>query len=179
MATRRGCHRRSRAEQEAARARQRRYRAAQRFKPGSVELLLVAEAPPASLDRYFYFADVREHDSLFRHVAREILNREPTRESKPALLAELQRAGVFLIDLKLDPTDGSPLAEHVPSLVRRIRRLQPEKIILIKATVYDAAFAPLRDAGLPVVDERVPFPGSGQQARFREAFRRARRKRPR
>ena len=138
----------------------------------------MAEAPPASLDRYFYFTDVRAHDSLFRHVASELLKREPSRENKAELLGLLRDAGVFLIDLKLDPTDGSPLADHVPSLLRRVRRLEPEKIVLIKATVYDAAFVPLRDAGLPVVDERVPFPGSGQQARFREAFRRARRKRP-
>jgi hypothetical protein len=39
-------------------------------------------------------------------------------------------------------------------------------VILIKATVYDVAFYALREARLPVVDERVPFPGSGQQKRF-------------
>jgi hypothetical protein len=125
------------------------------------------------------FTDVRSHDSLFRHVVSEILRREPSRENKAELLGLLRDAGVFLIDLKLDRTDGSPLASHVPSLIRRVRRLQPHKIILIKATVYDAAYRPLRDAGFPVVDVRVPFPGSGQQARFREAFRTARRKRPR
>ena len=43
-------------------------------------------------------------------------------------------------------------------------------MILIKAPVYDAAFAPLRDAGLTVVDVKVPFPGSGQQKRFEEQF---------
>jgi hypothetical protein len=42
--------------------------------------------------------------------------------------------------------------------------------VLIKATVYDAAFEPLAKAGLPVVDEPVPFPGSGQQRRFEKAF---------
>jgi hypothetical protein len=36
------------------------------FKPESVDLLLVAEAPPSTLDRYFYVPDVREEDSLFR-----------------------------------------------------------------------------------------------------------------
>jgi hypothetical protein len=158
------------AAQAARPARQRRYRAARRFRPVTVRLLLVAEAPPASLDRYFYFTDVRAHDSLFRHVASEILGREPSRENKAEILRLLRDAGVFLIDLKLDPTDGSPLASHVPSLIRRVRRLQPHKIILIKATVYDAAYRPLRDAGFPVADVRVPFPGSGQQARFRDAF---------
>jgi hypothetical protein len=41
------------AGQAARLARQRRYRAARRFRPETVRLLLVAEAPPASLDRYF------------------------------------------------------------------------------------------------------------------------------
>jgi hypothetical protein len=45
--------RKSAEEREQARAR--RELAAQRHKPEKVDLLLVAEAPPASLDRYFYF----------------------------------------------------------------------------------------------------------------------------
>lgn len=162
-----------------ARARQRRRRAAQRFRPDKVKLLLVAEAPPAALDRYFYFTDVREQDSLFRYVARAILKKEPTRENKPQLLAELRDRGVFLIDLSLDPRDASALAGHVPGLLRRARQLNPAKIVLIKTTVYDAAYGSLRDAGLPVSAERVPFPGSGQQRRFEEAFARALRRRPR
>lgn len=169
----------ARAAREAERLRRRRYRAARRFRPEKIKLLLIAEAPPASPDRYFYFPQVREHDSLFRHVARELLKQEPTRANKAELLGRLAENGVFLIDLTLDPTDGSPLADHVSSLLRRVRRLRPDKIILIKASVYDAAFERLHAAGLPVVDQRVPFPGSGQQARFRDAFRRARRRRPR
>ena len=34
----------------------------------------------------------------------------------------------------------------------------------------DYAFAALRDGNFPVVDERVPFPGSGQQRRFETAL---------
>jgi hypothetical protein len=48
--------------------------------------------------------------------------------------------GVFMIDLKLDPVDGSQRADAVPSLIRHIRRLRPAKIIVIKATAYDAAY---------------------------------------
>lgn len=154
-------------------ARRRRERAARKYKPARVKLLLIAEAPPSALDRYFYFDDVRAQDSLFRYVARSILGVEPTRENKAHLLARLRDLGVFLIDLKPDPIDGTPLSESVPGLVRRARRLTPGKVILIKATVYDAAFTALREARLLVVDERVPFPGSGQQRRFQVAFARA------
>jgi hypothetical protein len=154
-------------------ARRRREQAAALCRPADVQLLLVAEAPPSAPERYFYFEDVREHDSLFRYVARAITGQEPTRTSKAELLAQLRERGVFLIDLKQDPIDGSPLATEVEGLIERIREIRPDSIILIKASVYDAAFDPLRRAGLPVVDERVPFPGSGQQRRFEEAFARA------
>lgn len=159
-------------------ARERRTRAARRFKPEKVKLLLVAEAPPGAVERYFYFPEVTEHDSLFRYVVRAILKTEATRVNKAELLGELRDRGVFLVDLKRDPVDGTSLRDAVPDLLRRVKLLAPEKIILIKATVHDAAYLPLVEAGLPVVAERVPFPGSGQQRRFEEAFARALRRRP-
>jgi hypothetical protein len=86
-------------------ARRRRERAARKYQPGAVKLLLVAEAPPSALDRYFYFGDVTTQDSLFRYVARAILRTEPMRSNKAELLARLRERGVFLIDLKLEPVD--------------------------------------------------------------------------
>ena len=145
---------------------QRREQAAKQYQPEAIRLLLVAESPPTALDRYFYFEDVTAQDSLFRYVIRSILGAEPTRARKPELLARLRDAGVFLIDLKPDPLDGRSLRQNVPELVPRIVSLDPHSVILIKATVYDAAFVALQRRGLPVVDERVPFPGSGQQKRY-------------
>lgn len=164
---------------EATRARRRRQRAARKYRPDHVKLLLVAEAPPAALDRYFYFEHVPTQDSLFRYVVRSILKAEPTRRNKAELLGELRDRGVYLIDLKLDPVDGKLIAMEVPGLVRRVRALDPDKVIVIKSSVYDLVREPLVDAGLPIIDERVPFPGSGQQRRFEEAFARALRRRPR
>lgn len=159
-------------------ARRRRDRAARKYLPADIKLLLVAEAPPAALDRYFYFEDVTTQDSLFRYVARAILRVEPIRSTKPALLAQLQACGVFLIDVKRDPVGAQPLADEIPQLLRRIRRLKPAKIIVIKASVFDLARDPIVSAGLPLIDERVPFPGSGQQRRFVAAFQRALKRAP-
>jgi hypothetical protein len=159
-------------------ARRRRDRAARKYLPADIKLLLVAEAPPAALDRYFYFEDVTTQDSLFRYVARVILRVEPTRSTKGELLAQLRARGVFLIDLKRDPVDAQPLADEIPQLLRRIRRLKPEKIIVIKASVFDLVRDPLISAGLSLIDERVPFPGSGQQRRFVAAFLRALKRAP-
>lgn len=72
------------------------------------------------------------------------------------MLSRLRELGVFLVDLKPEPGDRRPLHALVPDLVGRVRDLDPEAVILIKATVYDAAFSVLRREGLPVVDERIP-----------------------
>lgn len=155
----------------ATQARRRRDAAAAKFKPEPIELLLVAEAPPSSLDRYFYFEDVRDQDSLFRHVVRATLAIEPSRTKKASELQQLADRGVFLIDLKPEPkSPGETLEAYVPDLAIRAAALNPRHVLTIKANVCDLAQQPLRAAGLQVVDQRVPFPGSGQQRRFLEAM---------
>lgn len=157
-----------------AAARQRRRAAAGKYRPDSVRLLLIAEAPPSDLDRYFYFEDVGKHDSLFRYVVQTVLREPPSRAAKSAQLARLSNAGVFLIDLKTEPkVADEPLDAHVPDLVARATALTPNHVITIKANVCDLCQGPLRAAGLDVSDERVPFPGSGQQRRFIEGVTRA------
>ena len=153
-------------------ARRRRRDAAGRWRPEHVDLLLVVEAPPSALDRYFYFEDVRAHDSLFRFVVEGALGERPTRDKAPYLDA-LRERGIFLIDLAVDPFDDGRTAipAAVPGLARRINAIEPREVLLIGARVYDAAFATLSRAGLPVVDLRLPYPGSGQQRRFLEGFR--------
>jgi len=149
-----------------AEARRRRELAAAAFQPAHVRTLLVAEAPPSALDRYFYFLDVDVQDSLFRHVVEATFGENPTRDKLPWLDA-LKAEGYFLIDLSPDPfRDPNVLPPLLPDLVRRCKELKPERIVLIKVNVYDLAYPVLRDAGLPVVDVRLPFPGSGQQRRF-------------
>jgi hypothetical protein len=105
-------------------------------------------------------------------VVRTVLDEEPCR-AKAAQLARLRDCGVFLIDLKTDPKQGNEsLAPYVRDLVRRAVPLEPEHVIPIKANVCALTQAPLRAAGLRVSDERVPFPGSGQQRKFETAMRR-------
>ena len=59
-------------------------------------------SPPGAPDRYFYFEDVTEQDSLFRYVARGVLDEEPTRENKAELLGRLRDRGVFLEACPID-----------------------------------------------------------------------------
>jgi hypothetical protein len=66
--------------------RERRRRAAEKYRPTNVKLLLITEAPPKDPSRYFYYEEVFAHDSLFREVVRAVLAVEPTRADKPRLL---------------------------------------------------------------------------------------------
>ena len=154
-------------------SRARRAKAAARYRPRKVRLLLIAEAPPESEERYFYFDDVKAQDSLFRYVVRGILGYTPDRSSKASALSALKDRGVFLIDASEQPLDGGVLKADAIELIRRCEALQPEHVILIKVNVYDDLLVPLKAAGLPIVDVRMPFPGSGQQKRFEAAFKEA------
>lgn len=160
-------------EDQRMQARKRRQEAALKYRPKDVKLLLVAEAPPADESRYFYFEDVTTNDWLFRGVVEVLFGETPDRSDKAKWLKALKDRGMFVVDMKLDPVDDSDLEAYVPDLVSRCQLLRPEHIIVIKVTVYDAAYEELRAAGLPVVEKRIPFPSTGQQGRFREEFKEA------
>ncbi|MFT3684427.1 MAG: hypothetical protein QM783_05775 [Phycisphaerales bacterium] len=147
--------------------------AAAKYKPKTVKLLLVAEAPPCDVDRYFYFEDVDQHDWLFRYVYEGVTGEKPTRERKADHLARLRDAGVYMIDLheeNVSQPTAAVLTPLVPGLVERCKTLKPKHIAFIKSIVHDVAFEPLKAAGLPVIDERLPFPASGQQRKFLDGF---------
>lgn len=153
-----------------------RHAAAEKYKPKTIKLLLVAEAPPCDTDRYFYFENVDQHDWLFRYVWEGLTGEKPERSEKAAHLAALSKMGVFMTELHEENISQPTVADlrpHVPGLIERCRVMKPKHIVLIKSNVYDAAFEALQAAKLPVIDERMPFPASGQQKKFLESFKRA------
>jgi hypothetical protein len=150
--------------------------AASRYRPSKVKLLLVAEAPPCTPGRYFYFEHMDQHDWLFRYVWEALTGDKPDRTRKAEHLAALRDAGVFLIDLHEESISQPTLTDlrpMVPGLLKRCAELKPAHIILIKSIVHDVAYEPLIAAGLPVIDARIPFPASGQQKKFLSGFRQA------
>jgi hypothetical protein len=57
-------------------------------------------------------------------------------------------------------------------LVDEIKKIAPKQIVLIKATGHKALFQKLRDAGLPVVNDKpLPFPAAHWQNDFQNEFR--------
>jgi hypothetical protein len=145
--------------------------AAERYRPPTIKLLLVGESPPPLLSRYFYFEDVDHHDGLFWNIVKALTGApRPEPERKREYLAELVALGVWFIDLKPDPEDPLAPATFLDALIQRCEALRPARIVIIKPNVFDLAFLPLKNAGLPVVNRRVPFPASGNQLEFATAF---------
>ncbi|RFS13989.1 hypothetical protein [Emticicia sp. C21] len=157
-------------------------KARNQFKPRNIKMVFIGEGPPDNLDRYFYFADVKKHDSLFLEVMgvlypeqkKEYLASRRATSLKEELLERFQEDGYWFISLSEVPCSlvEEPLENFLPSLLERLKN-QIDKsipIILIKANVYDICYAPLVANGYNAYHERIPYPGSGQQGVFREKF---------
>jgi hypothetical protein len=154
-----------------------------RYKPRHIKVLLIVEAPPDSLDRFFYFEDVKKQDSLFLEIMgilypdqkAEYLASGRDTELKKELLQAFRTDGFWLMDLSEVPLSisGNSLESCVPHLLERLNKYidKTTPVVIIKTNVYDLCYSVLRAEGYNVVAERMPFPGSGQQRIFREKFR--------
>ena len=157
-----------------------------RWKPDRVRLLLIAESAPddggdLANRRFFYDDNLTGKDGLFREVVRALYN-DPTLTSGPNAkkpwLEKLKADGVFLIDLAPVPVNYHSPSERAAAMQRNIEAtvalavdLSPDGIVLMKQNVFDLLERPIRAAGLPLLHAAmIPFPGSGQQKRFRERF---------
>lgn len=153
-----------------------------------ISMLFIAEAPPAAVDRFFYYECVEKHDWLFLGIQKVFepekadiyLNSHRPPFLKKQMLENFKRKGRFLLDLYPTAEIIKGLSLYVGNCIGTIEQYVAEgrmskdtPIILIKSTVYDSLYYPLRNKGYNVIDERIPFPSSGQQKRFAESFRRA------
>jgi hypothetical protein len=156
---------------------------AEKYQPERTRILFVAESPPQSAERYFYFESVKGHDWLWIALMKALYASEwectkAERQRKPYWLAKFQKSGFRLVDAVKEPLSGSPRSRVVrikasaPTLISEIQVIAPNRIVLIKKTVHDALFQQLRDAGFLVINETaLPFPASGQQKRFHDGVR--------
>ena len=157
-----------------------------RWKPDTVRLLLIAESAPddggdLANRRFFYDDTLTGKDGLFREVVRALYDNPPLASGPGQKVPWLQRLkddGVFLIDLAPVPVNYHRPAERQATLTASItatvaeaRALKPVGVICVKQNVFDMLHYPLTDTGVRLLhDVFVPFPGSGQQKRFRERF---------
>ena len=162
-----------------------------RYLPRRIRTLFIAEAPPDDSWRFFYNDYVPDKDSLYLHIMRAVLGiTAPVadlRRHKTSCLRRFCEDGHYLIDAideRLPSSTTSAgrikaILDNADAKIAEARDLLAERgtedarIVLIKATVYDALAEPMRHAGLPIANtEKIPFPGSGQQPKFMGAMER-------
>lgn len=158
--------------------------AANKYLPEKTRVLFVAEAPPLCIDRYFYFEDVKRDDWLWIALMKELFLSEwgttaCERKRKRHWLLKFQNNGYQLIDAVKRPISGTPAArvKNIEAgsreLILEIKKIKPNCIVLIKATVHEALFEEFKSAHLPVMNKKpLPFPSSGRQKEFHLEFRR-------
>jgi hypothetical protein len=155
-----------------------------KYKPELIRWLLIAEAPPDSLDRFFYFERVMEKDFLYIETMRVLfpgVSEVDLRARKRQYLQWFREHGFYLIDVLDSPIDGCTRSRDRKEIVwtnrgavlRKLENLRTSitnetRIILVKASVYELdAF--LRRAGYIIANtSMVPFPSTGHQAEYRE-----------
>lgn len=141
-----------------------------KYKPDKVKYLLIAEAPPESIERFFYYDNVDEKDYLFLGVAQSLypdlknkfLASGRSSVIKNEILLLIKAEGFYLLDLSELPLSllTNNLSSQLPTLISKVKKVADKqtKIILIKVNVYDITFHSLREKFENVVDIRIPFP---------------------
>lgn len=150
----------------------RRDQAAQKYRPKRIRVLLVGDAP-AREDRFFYSEASGSEADRFAEVCEVLMEARPEGEREP-FLKEMRRRGVFYADLKPDaPRNAESLTPYVGPFLINLGTLNPERIIILDPDAYDAAYSKMSEAGLPVVDVRIPSLEPDRPESFRQKFRQA------
>ena len=160
------------------------------YKPSHIRVLLIAESPPSS-GGFFYFSETIGKDHLFRETMKALglwsaRRRMSKGLQKAPLLREFSSRGLYLIDTcalpvdKLSPKDRRiAIATGASRLPRKVEALDPDRILLVKKTIFEPALQALEKAGF---DRRVlnqmpiPFPSHGNQRKYRQLLRKILRK---
>ena len=170
-----------------------------RYKPATVRILFIAEAPPAfRFNRLFYFEDLQDGDTLFLEMMKTLYgsavgftengfspgsSAQRIRSRKSELLARFMREGYFLIDASEEPMPDRAsssqklalLRASVPRLIVRLKEFAVDKntpIVLIGGVTYSACAQSLMNLGFNVINEAmIDHPARGGQVRFRQKLR--------
>jgi hypothetical protein len=160
--------------------------ARKKYLPDQVKLLFITEAPPTpDRQRYFYFEQVKQGDSLFLELMKVLFPEEvdsfetvkALRAEKVYFLERFQSADFHLIHVADSPLPNTTVTqrrniykENLPNLIKQIDGLAGKHtpIVLISAVVFEACFEGLIEAGYQVLNQTmIEFPNSGQQINFR------------
>jgi hypothetical protein len=169
-------------------------KASRKYRPASIKVLFIAEAPPAyRFERFFYFEHVSEADTLFLEMMKVLYPIEtgfvPSRKSgfqakivrqrKTEFLERFKRDGFYLIDAFEEPMPENAataakkriIRDALPELKKKVRKLcrgGEVPVILIGGPTYSVCAEALLRDGLRVLNEEmINHPARGSQKHFR------------
>lgn len=76
-----------------------------KYKPEQITCLFIAEAPPSNEDRFFYFEDVREQDSLYLEMMKAIFNDDQAKDGQQEIESIFSFGGIATHDLRGNKID--------------------------------------------------------------------------
>jgi hypothetical protein len=139
------------------------------FRPERITTLFVGESAPASGD-FFYFGNT----ALQRHMQRAV---EDVLGEGGNFLDRFKSYGWYLDDLVLTPVNQLTKSERnarclaaQDSVASRIAEYRPLAIVSLLISIKNIVDAAAIAAGSTAQRFAVPFPGMGQQARFKVAI---------
>ena len=157
-----------------------------KYRPDKISLLLIAESPPSS-GGYFYLEKTIGKDHLFRETMKALelwpYDRPMAKGcDKRPMLKQFRSLGFFLIDTCELPVDNLrpkqrriSIVQGASTLPKRVKGLDPMRILIVKKTVFNPVKRVLSDAGFGerILNTRpLPFPSHGNQRKFRTMVRR-------
>lgn len=157
-----------------------------KYRPGKVNVLFIAESPPSS-GGYFYCEKSIGKDHLFRETMKALefwpMDRPMRRGcDKRPMLNKFRSNGFFLIDTCELPIDRlQPRQRRISTiqgaltLPRRLEQLGPNRILIVKKTVFKPVSQALNETGFrdKILNRNaLPFPSHGNQKKFRMMLRR-------
>ena len=143
------------------------------YRPERAVTLLVGESAPAS-GKFFYGDD---ETAFARHIRQAMQAAEllPDTIDHCKFLDRFKSCGWYLDDLVLTPVDRLAMPDRrkarraaQASLARRIREYRPRAIVSLLMCIREIVEQAAGEAGSDAELFAVPFPGHGNQGRFRE-----------
>lgn len=156
-----------------------------KYRPHNPKIVFIAEAHPCTDGQFFYYESVPKQDNLFMYLIRSVFpdlqdwDTKKIRAEKPALLQRFMDEGYFMdFSVNGQIVKGTTPAKKEKLIVQsqedlntRIEQYKNSAFVLLTASVFKANYNYLNDKAYTVLNSSaIPYPGSGQQTKFKEAM---------
>jgi hypothetical protein len=135
------------------------------YRPKRITTLFVGESAPYG-GTFFYNQD----SGLFREIRRVF-------QGKERFLEDFKRDGFYLDDLVLTPVNHlvtknrrTLCRQAVTSFAERLKEYNPKAVVILLYSIRPMVLDAMSEAGLTYEPYCTPYPGFGNQPRFRKAM---------